>query len=318
MAESVLKASNLKKSFGKTVAVNNVSIAVEKGEILGLLGPNGAGKTTLARILVGLMKADEGKISFFGKQKDASSKSVRKRIGMVPQEPSFYNCFTVEQNIKFFASLYSSKEKVVKNETLWLIKWLNLTNFANRRAELLSGGYKRLLNIACSLVNNPDLIFLDEPTVGLDPKMRQILWDKINELRDAGKTILLTTHYMDEAEELCDRVALMSSGKIVVLDTPENLIKKYGGKAVLIFRLNKNVELDLIVKIREAMPGKIVRNVQSTLIVPSEQANITRDIVKLSKIIQETEYEIKGSVVREPELEDVFLNITGKTIKETI
>ncbi len=316
MAESILTASNIRKSFGKTVAVNDVSIAIEKGEILGLLGPNGAGKTTLAKIFVGLLKADKGNVSYFGEKLDARSSRVRERIGMVPQEPSFYHSFTVKQNIEFFASLYGLGNKVAKTETLWLIKWLKLTRFANRKAKFLSGGYKRLLNIACSLVNNPDIIFLDEPTVGLDPKMRQILWDKINELRDSGKTILLTTHYMDEAEELCDRVALMSFGKITVIDKPEHLIAKYGGKAVLIFKLNKNVELDLIVKIREAMPGKVVRNVQSTLILPAEQSNVTRAIVRLSKIINEAGYEIKGSIVKEPELEDVFLNLTGKTIKE--
>ncbi|MDP6670798.1 MAG: ABC transporter ATP-binding protein [archaeon] len=316
MAESILTASNIKKSFGKNIAINNVSIKVERGEILGLLGPNGAGKTTLAKILVGLLKADKGTVEYFGEKQDARAGKVRERIGMVPQEPSFYQSFTVKQNIEFFASLYGSGNKVAKTETIWLIKWLNLSRFTNHKARVLSGGYKRLLNIACSLVNNPDIIFLDEPTVGLDPKMRQTLWNKINELRDSGKTILLTTHYMDEAEELCDRVAMMSSGKIAVIDDPENLIAEYGGKAVLIFKLNKNVELDLIVKIKEAMPGKIVRNVQSTLILPTEQSNVTPVIVKLSKIINEAGYEINGSLVKEPELEDVFLNITGKAIKE--
>jgi len=313
---TVLSASNISKSFGKQLAVNNASIRVRKGEILGLLGPNGAGKTTLAKVLVGLVKPDTGKISYFGQEVKFGLGRAKKLIAMVPQEPSFFSSFTVKENIKFFASLYGLGSKEANNRANSLIKWLNLNEFSATKAEFLSGGYKRLLNIACSLVNSPWIIFLDEPTVGLDPKMRQLMWDKISALRETGTTVLLTTHYMDEAEELCDRVAMMSKGRIAVVDTPQKLISKHGGQTILIFKLNKNVELELIVNVKKVVPKTVVRCVQSTLILPVRQAETTKAIVRISKAIEEAGYEIKGSTVKEPELEDVFLSLTGKTIRE--
>ncbi len=314
MATFVLAASNLSKAFGKTVVVNKVSLDVRKGEILGLLGPNSAGKTTLAKILVGLLKPDNGNVSYFGRGVKPGFKRVKESIAMVPQEPAFYSSFTVRQNLCFFASLYGLSREESKNRADSLMKWLGLGRFAARKAEFLSGGFKRLLNIACSLVNNPQMIFLDEPTVGLDPKMRQLMWNKITGLREKGKTILLTTHYMDEAEELCDRVALMSNGEISAIDSPQQLIAKYGGKTILILKLNKSIGLDLIVKVKEAMPKAVVRSIQSNLVLPVKQAESTKAIVKLSGIITAAGYEIRGSIVKEPELEDVFLNITGRAM----
>lgn len=316
MVDAVLVASNISKSFGAAVAVNKVSLDIGKGEIVGLLGPNGAGKTTLANILVGLLRADSGSISFFGKDAKPTAAWVKRLISIVPQEPSFYNTFTVKQNICFFASLYGLSKAKALQKADYLMHWLRLARFAARRAELLSGGFKHLLNIACSLVNEPEIVFLDEPTVGLDPTMRQLLWEKISQLRDNGKAILLTTHYMDEAEKLCDRVALMSNGKIEVFDEPRQLIEWYGGETILVFKLDKSVGDELIAKVQEAMPNTIVRCVQSNLVLPVKQAETTKAIVKVSAVIAAAGYEVLGSVVKEPELEDVFLNLTGRAMRE--
>ncbi|MBN2067096.1 MAG: ABC transporter ATP-binding protein [Candidatus Diapherotrites archaeon] len=314
MPESVLAATEIHKAYGDQIAVNRVSLSIGKGEILGLLGPNGAGKTTLARVLVGLLDPDFGKMSYFGREASPRQKNVKRQISIVPQEPSFYMTFTVEQNLLFFASIYGLGRSEAREKADYLIKWLKLTGFRHKRAELLSGGYKRLLNIACSLVNDPKLVFLDEPTVGLDPKMRQLLWDKIIELKNQGRTILLTTHYMDEAEKLCDRVALMSDGRISVIESPYRLIEKFGGETILIFKLDKSVDQELIEKVQQAMPGITPRSVQSNLVLPVKQADSTKAIVKISKLVEESGYKILGSIVKEPELEDVFLNITGSAM----
>ncbi|MDP2973622.1 MAG: ABC transporter ATP-binding protein [Candidatus Diapherotrites archaeon] len=316
MPDIVLSCSNVSKSFGKTLALNSVSLAVLKGEILGLLGPNGTGKTTLVKILSGLWLPDSGSISYFGRQVKPSLPMVKKMIAVVPQEPSFYRTFTVKQNVCFFASLYGLNSRQANERADTLINWLQLDKFSGRRAEFLSGGFQRLLNIACSLVNDPQVVFLDEPTVGLDPKMRQLLWDKINSLKDRGKAILLTTHYMDEAEKLCDRVALMTNGAISLIDSPRQLIEEYGGETILVFKLDKSVDADLTAKIEAAMPGAIVRSVQSSLVLPVKQSEATKAIVKISGILTAAGYEVKGSLVREPELEDVFLNITGRAMVE--
>ena len=311
----VFSASGIKKSFGGKPAVDNVSIEAKKGEILGLLGPNGAGKTTLARILVGLEKPDAGSMEFFGSKDSSSSKKIRKLIALVPQEPSFYYSFSVRENIEFFASLYGGNRKARQAIVIALMEWLDLSQFSQIKARNLSGGYKRLLNIACSLVNDPALIFMDEPTVGLDPKMRQLLWNKISELSANGKTIVLTTHYMDEAEELCDRVALMRNGKIVVVDSPKRLISKYGGKTVLILNLDKNVELDLIVRIKRHFPKSVIRSVKSSLVIPTEQSEVIEMMATLSSVMKEAGYRIIGSDIKEPQLEDVFMHLTQNIVE---
>jgi len=309
MARVVLRASGISKSFGESAAVSNANLEIREGEIFGLLGPNGAGKTTLARILVGLAKADAGSVSYFGGSTQDWD-SLKKAISIVPQEPSFYGVFSVRQNLEFFSALYGYKRAYARKNVQGLIEWLKLGPFSERRAMALSGGYKRLLNIACSLVNNPKIMLLDEPTVGLDPTMRKLMWEKIRELRNEGKTILLTTHYMDEAQELCDRVALMSNGSIALVDSPEALILKYGGKTDIVFKLNKKASPELIVALRGAVPKAVVNEAQLTMTVSIRQEATTDAIVALSRVIKEKGYRIAETLVKEPELEDVFLNIT--------
>jgi len=315
MANVVLSASDVKKSFGKIAAVDSVSLQVFEGEIFGLLGSNGAGKSTLARIMVGLERADSGKIEYFGKQDSRIKAETKKRISFVPQDPAFYENFTVMQNIEFFASLYGISGTEAKSKAKGLIEWLNLANYSEKKAELLSGGYQRLLSIACSLVNNPEIIFLDEPTVGLDPKMRQLLWGKIRELKLQNRAIILTTHYMDEAQELCDRIAMMANGKIGVIDSPDSLIEQFGGETQLVFKLNKPVAQDLLAKAKAALPEASISSDESTLFVSVQQRTVTRSIVEMSNAIKEMGYEIRTNIVKEPEMDDVFLHFTGSAIK---
>lgn len=315
MLKAVVSASDVTKRFGETVALNRVSLEIMEGEILGLVGPNGAGKTTLAKSLIGLLDVDNGEILYFGIPLKKNFSSLKKSLSIVPQESSFYYGFTVKQNLVFFSALYGLNTKETEQRALDLMKWLKLTRFSGRKASLLSGGYKRLLNIGCSLVNNPTVLFLDEPTVGLDPKMRRLMWRKISELRDNGKTIILTTHYMDEAEQLCDRVALMSEGKIAVIAPPRELIRKHGGKTQLILKLSRAVDTDLLDSLKKNLPEISVKSFGSDLILQVKETELKRVMVKSGIVLEQTGYSIRSSAVKTTSLEDVFMHLLGDKVE---
>jgi ABC-2 type transport system ATP-binding protein len=209
-----ISVKNVNKRFGGFQALNGVSFEVNEGEIFGLLGPNGAGKSTMISILMGFERPDSGEFSYFIGGRKLGGCEIDEKVSIVPQQLCFYNNFSVEKNLKFMGTLYGLGRKQLKQRVEFLLEKWSLAQFRKREARFLSGGYKRLLNIACGLINDPTVIFLDEPTVGLDPEIRQTFWEKIKELKKAGKTIILTTHYMDEAEHLCDRIAIIIKGKI--------------------------------------------------------------------------------------------------------
>jgi ABC-2 type transport system ATP-binding protein len=221
MADAILKVKDLKKVYDDKVAVDGISFEVKKGEIFGILGPNGAGKTTTLEMIETMRPIDGGQITVAGLNVAKHPNDVKKIIGVQPQTAAFMDKQKLSEIIEMFAAAYG--EEVNTQEFLASVK---LADQANKFAEQLSGGQRQRLSIAAALVHRPKVFFLDEPTTGLDPQARRNLWDLTKEVRDRGVTVIMTTHYMEEAEVLCDRVAIMDSGKIIALDTPRNLVKQ--------------------------------------------------------------------------------------------
>jgi ABC-2 type transport system ATP-binding protein len=225
-----LQIRGLKKAFGDVRAVDGLDLEVYRGECFGLLGPNGAGKTTTIEICEGLTEPDEGRVELLGRNWNTGAKELRQRIGIQLQETQFPDKLTVEEAVRLFRSFY--KQGIAVDE---IIRTAQLEEKRNARIVGLSGGQKQRLAMAVALVGDPELLFLDEPTTGLDPQARRHLWDLVDELKRAGRTIILTTHYMDEAERLCDRVAIVDHGKVIALGTPQELIASVGGEEIVEF-----------------------------------------------------------------------------------
>ena len=219
MSNSIIRVENLVKNYGQFEAVKSVSFNVEEGEIFGLLGPNGAGKSTTLEIIETLRPKTSGKVLVNGFDLDKEPGEIKKIIGVQLQTSGFYPGLNLLELIKLFSGLYNRDVDAME-----LLKKVNLVDKAKNKSKELSGGQKQRFSIATTLINNPKIIFLDEPTTGLDPQARRNLWDLIREIRSAGTTVILTTHYMDEAEQLCDRIAIMDEGKIIKLDTPDKMI----------------------------------------------------------------------------------------------
>lgn len=249
--ENIIEVKNLKKTYGKFKAVNGVSFNVKKGEIFGILGPNGAGKTTTLEMIEGLRKMDGGEVRVAGVDVKENRQEVKKVIGVQLQASSFFDYLNLKELIKFFASLYGTH--VNPNEVLGEVE---LKEKGKSYVKTLSGGQKQRFSIASALVNKPKVLFLDEPTTGLDPQARRHLWDLIESIRDKGMTVVITTHYMDEAEVLCDRVAVMDNGKIIDIDTPDNLIKKLISKG---FKKKKVVQEANLEDVFLDLTGKSLR-----------------------------------------------------------
>jgi ABC-2 type transport system ATP-binding protein len=217
----VISVKNLVKKYDNLVAVNGISFEVYEGEIFGLLGPNGAGKTTTLEIMETLREKTEGEVTIHGMPVEKNANDIKKIIGVQLQAAGYYPSLTLTELIKLFSGLYN-----VDVDAMQMLKLVGLEEKAKAKFKELSGGQKQRFSIATTLINKPKIVFLDEPTTGLDPQARRNLWDLIKEIRDKGATVVITTHYMDEAENLCDRVAIIESGKIIALDTPDHLIDK--------------------------------------------------------------------------------------------
>ncbi|MFA5771758.1 MAG: ABC transporter ATP-binding protein [Thermoplasmata archaeon] len=292
----IASVKNLYKSYGNVKAVDGISFDVKEKEIFCLVGPNGAGKTTTLEILEGLRNSDSGEVFVCGFDMHKSSKEVKEIIGVQLQTSSLFEKLTVEEIISLFSSFYKDN---IKND---LLKLIDLEEKKKSLVSDLSGGQKQRLSIALALVNDPKLIFLDEPTTGLDPQARRSVWELINDLRAKGKTIILTTHYMEEAERLSDRVAIMDGGKIIASGTPKELISSLGKESVVEFSNPNSIELEI-----EGV--KIKKEGQSTIIYSKDLQNTLQ--ILLSKNIRMEEMKIRNTT-----LEDVFLSLTGRRIKE--
>ncbi len=308
----LVSMKNISKFYGKNKVLDSVSFDIGKGEIFGLLGSNGSGKSTIISVMLGLAGKHNGEVLLFDSK---MNNSIKKRVALVPQDDSFYYDFSVQKNLYFFGTLAGLSGAALNQRVDYLLKWLLLDEYKNYRADQLSGGYQKLLNIAISLMNDPELIVFDEPTVGLDPKMRQLFWSKINALKGSGKTILITTHYMDEAERLCSRVALLKKGKIIALGQPVDLISKYGGAIVMVLKIYGELLRTDLEKLGK-MVGKPPVVKGDKLILTFNQFHSVEKMTEVTEWIMHKGYNIISSTTKEPDLEDVFLNIIGEKMTE--
>lgn len=226
MTQSAIVIENLVKKFEDVTAVDGVSLQVAKGELFGLLGPNGAGKTTTINILCGLVRPTNGSAKVGGYDVQKEPAKIKELIGVCPQETAIYPYLTGAENVELFGNLNAMNKETLKKRRDMMLEKMGLTEDAKRKAEKYSGGMKRRLSLILALIHDPQIAFLDEPTVAMDPQSRHAVWDFIKELRKEDKTIILTTHYMEEAEELCDRVGIIDHGKLIALGSPEDLISK--------------------------------------------------------------------------------------------
>ena len=252
MPSSILEVENLKKVYNDKPAVDGISFSVKKGEIFGILGPNGAGKTTTLEMIETMRTIDGGKVLVSGIDVSKHPNAVKSIIGVQPQSPAFQDKQKATEIIEMFAAAYGSKVNAKE-----LLNSVDLGEKANEFSENLSGGQRQRLSIAAALVHNPKLFFLDEPTTGLDPQARRNLWDLIRNVRDKGVTVIMTTHYLDEAELLCDRVAIMDNGKIIALDKPRNLIKQLLARG---FKKKTHVEQANLEDVFIDLTGKALRD----------------------------------------------------------
>ncbi len=275
---NIIEVRGLTKIYGSLIAVDNVSFDVREGEVFSLLGPNGAGKTTTVEMIEGIRKPTKGEIKVFGGKLD---RKVKEKIGVLPQEFQSMERLTVRETLEYFSSFYNKSMDIDE-----LIEMVGLTEKKNTLYKNLSGGQKRALGVAMALVNDPSLIFLDEPTTGLDPAARRNLWRAIKKLKEEGKTIFLTTHYMEEAEYLADRVAIMHHGKIIAIDEPYKLIEKYGEKTrVIIKKIDGEEEMEI---------------------------EDEREIAEIIEKLKEKGIKYERIEIKRPNLEDVFLKLTGE------
>lgn len=303
----VIRVENLTKKFGDLVAVNNISFEVSKGEIFGILGPNGAGKTTCLEIVEGIQKPTAGQTYVLDLDTHEHLDRVKSKIGVQLQASSYFDNLNLKEILELFGSFYGIK---VDSEKLLAI--VGLTEKKKSLVRQLSGGQKQRFSICATLVNNPEIVFLDEPTTGLDPQARHNIWDFIRQINNQSKTIVLTTHYMEEAQILCDRVAIMDLGKIAAMDTPVNLIRNLKASSSINFSTDCEVCLENIKEI----PG--VFEVSQG---PNHSYNlkVSRGSEVLPKIIalaEQKKFTIKDEEVLHANLEDVFLELTGKKLRE--
>jgi len=306
----IIEVEGLVKHYGKVTAVDGVSFGVEHGETFGLLGPNGAGKTTLMEILCGLRKLDQGKVTVSGFDLRQDSRKVRSVIGFCPQETLLYDLLSVRENFSFSASLYSLDRRKFKERVEFSSKVLGVGEFLDRRVGQLSGGMKRRANLAASIIHDPPIVILDEPTVGFDPTIKREFWELIKNLRKSGKTVLLSTHDMYEADEICDRVAIMEKGKIAALDKPHILKKTIGGGTSIHIRVKESQVKRALAVLKEYKTVSIDDEIQ--VLVDDPWQNMTELSAKLNSEGVLTE---KIEIV-EPSLEDVFMKLSGRRLTE--
>lgn len=297
---SMLTAHDLVKAYGATKAVRGVSFSVDRGASFGLLGPNGAGKSTTLHMLVGALQPDGGRVSIDG-ERDPSDPDTRRLIGIAPQDLAIYEELTAEENLAFFGRIQGLRGTKLAKRVDWGLELAGLVARRKDRAETFSGGMKRRLNLACAAVHEPRLLLCDEPTVGVDPQSRNHIFESIEALRAEGCTLLYTTHYMEEAERLCDRVAIMDHGTILALDTVEALIDEHGGAAVV------EVELSRPPASPEGLPGTLEG---STLRVETTEPLTTIEALGRADL------QIRRLRVDRPDLERVFLRLTGRSLRD--
>jgi len=304
LKEYVVEVNGLRKTFGEFVAVDGISFYMLPGECFGILGPNGAGKTTTIRMMYGLSPITAGSLNVFGLDISQNWRTIRSRIGVCHQENTLDPDLTVKQNLAVFARYFDIPKREATSRTQELLEFISLKHRMNAKVSELSGGMVRRLMLARSLINNPELLILDEPTTGLDPQSRHQVWERLENLKLQGITVLLTTHYMDEASRMCDRLVIMDHGRILVEGTPMDLIQTYVGKEIIEIISPSN-------ELRKYIQSESLdyEDVGHRLVIHSQKGDaLFRQI--------SGHYCKEGCILRMATLEDVFLKLTGRELRE--
>jgi len=305
--DEVISVESLNKRFGDLVALDDISFSVRRGEVFGILGPNGAGKTTTLECIEGLQEPSSGRISVLGTEIARDPNTVKERIGVQLQASAYFDYLTLTEILELFGRFYSRRVPPAE-----LLSTVGLEDKANTTVGKLSGGQQQRFTIAATLVNDPEVVFLDEPTAGLDPQARRNLWDFVQSINSQGRTIVLTTHYMEEAEFLCDRVAIMDQGRIVTLDTPTNLVRSlpvpYEVRASTLNEISSNglADLDCVTEVLDDQnQGFRLRSSDAASTMPALMDWVAKNDIKLTHL-----------EVTPANLEDVFLSLTGRALRD--
>lgn len=321
---NVIEVYDLKKYFGKKAnlvkAVDGITLEIKENEIFGFLGPNGAGKTTSLRMMIGLLQPDAGQVNILGQNPHTNGKKLKRKLGIIPQSLTFYADLTVEENLWFLAKIYDIPKNEASKRIDDLISQIGLEDKRKAIVNNLSGGQQRRLNLILGLVHDPQIILCDEPTPGLDPQSRKVVWNVLKSLPDQGKTIILTTHYIEEADRLSDRVAIIDNGKILILDTPKALKASVGEGDIVDLTIEKKREVDINFIIAELMKGTPKFAIQNAKILSQDLIQIRAlDLIpKLSHILnflEDNGLTIENMSIRSTSLEDVFIHLTGRSLR---
>ena len=308
VSNQVIRAENLTKVYGDFTAVNNISFEVPRGESFGLLGPNGAGKSTTMKMIAAVSTRSSGNLEVLGMDPNTEGPSIRSQLGVVPQEDNLDQELRVRENLIAYGRFFGMPRAEASKRADELLEFAQLTDRVKSKVEPLSGGMKRRLTIARSLMNDPQMLLLDEPTTGLDPQARHILWDRLFRLKERGTTLVLTTHYMDEAEQLSDRIIVVDKGEIMAEGSPAQLIRQYSSKEVLEVRYGSDKNATVAKKIADV--GERMEILPDRILIYSD--NGERDLAEITK----RGHHPTTSLVRRSSLEDVFLRLTGRTLVE--
>lgn len=303
---TAIEAKNVVKKYDDFVALDGVSLDIKKGECFGLLGPNGAGKSTLMKLMYCQSLLSEGELYILGLNVKTNFREIKSKIGVVPQDNMLDEDFTLLENLKLFARYQQMVLSSVDEKIFHLLRLFKLEEFANHQISQLSGGTQRRLCIARALIHSPELLFLDEPTTGLDPQSRLWLWNFVKQMKEMAGTILITTHYIEEAEELCDRVAIIDQGRILSIDSPASLIKNHIGEEVVEFHSN-SVDLNYYInRLKEnKFEYQVYHNMVLVFIKPNQNSRLLLEIIKSEKV-----------TLRRPTLNDVFLKLAGYNLRD--
>ncbi len=305
---SLISARSLTKTYGDFVAVDQINFEVRKGESFGLLGPHGAGKSTIMRMIGATLHRSSGELAVLGKDPEKFGPQIRAHLGVVPQQDNLDSELTVRENLYIYGRYFGLSKKFLTPKIQELLEFAQLEEKRDVKVEALSGGMKRRLTIARALVSEPEILMLDEPTTGLDPQARHILWDRLFRLKEMGVTLLLTTHFMDEAEQLCQRLIVMDKGKIMAEDSPAELIRKYVTKEVLELRFGSDKNSQYVDQLRQKC-DRIEQLPDRILLYTNDGETL------LTEIVGSGLHPIT-SLVRRSSLEDVFLRLTGRSLIE--
>ncbi len=302
----LIQATGLTKRFGEFVAVDGIDFSVEQGESFGFLGPNGAGKTSTMRMVGAVSPITEGTLSVLDLDPMQQGPQLRSRLGVVPQEDNLDQELTVYDNLMMYGRYFDLSRAVIRERIDELLEFVQLTEKRRSKVDALSGGMKRRLTIARGLINEPDLLILDEPTTGLDPQARHVLWDRLYRLKQQGVTLIITTHYMDEAEQLCDRLVVMDKAKIVAEGSPLSLIEEYAPREVVEVRFPAGVLDEVAGRVEDLAPRTEVLADRALLYTDDAEETIAK--------IATTGLEPETILARRSSLEDVFLRLTGRSL----